>query len=77
MRKLMRGFLNWLDKRFPERVVITQAEFLTLKAQIEVLSKALSEERIKKIEAEISKFNVSMGFSGAPIPKMATAAFQR
>ena len=64
MRHWLRSILNWMDKRWPEKVVITQAEFLTLKAQIDVLSKSLAEDRIKKIEQEINKFNVSMGFAG-------------
>lgn len=77
MRHLLRSFLAWLDKRFPERVVITQAEFLTMKAQIDVMIKILNEDRLKKIEAEINKFNLHMGFGGAVLPKSVVQPFQR
>jgi len=79
MRTLLRNFIAWMDKRFPEKVVITQAEFLALRAQIDVLSKSVSEERIKKIEQEINKFNVSMGFAGTTTrgAQSMTQQFQR
>lgn len=78
MRKMLRAFLAWCDKRFPERVVVTEAEFLTMKAQLDVVSKLLNEKRLEKIEAEINKFNVAMGFGGSTvIPKGMVAPFQR
>lgn len=77
MRSMLRSFLAWLDARFPEKVVITQAEFLKMKADIEKFSGLLNEKRLEKIEAEINKFNVAMGFGGAVIPKGQTVPFQR
>jgi wobble nucleotide-excising tRNase len=70
MRKALRGFLNWLDRRFPERVVVTQVEYVGLKAKVEALEKALekvTEARLARIEAEISKLNVEMGFGGGTV----------
>lgn len=77
MRSMLRSFLAWMDKRFPEKVVITQTEFLKMKETIDAVSKAINEKRLEKIEAEINKFNVAMGFGGAVIPKGAVAQFQR
>ncbi len=77
MRKALRSFLAWLDARFPERVVVTQTEFLMMKAQIDVISKLLNEKRLEKMEAEINKFNVHMGFGGTVIQKGQTVPFQR
>lgn len=65
MRKILRNFLKWLDTRFPEKVVVTQADYLTLKAQMEVVEKILlkvNDDRLKHIEAEINKLNMSLGF---------------
>lgn len=76
MRSFLRSFLTWLDKRFPEKVVITQVEFLTMKAQLDVLAKSLSEQRLKSMEAEINKFNVAMGFAGN-ISAKGLSQFQR
>lgn len=64
MRQAIRNFLAWLDQRFPEKVVITQASFLELKGQIEDLRKQELDRRLKMAEAEINKFNVNMGFGG-------------
>lgn len=77
MRKILRNFLNWLDRRFPEKVVITQAQFEKLQADVKKLVETSSEVRFQKIEAEINKFNVHMGFGGALVPKGMAAPFQR
>jgi hypothetical protein len=76
MRSLLRNFLKWLDTRFPERVVVTQTEFLNMKAKLDNLEKVLTEGRLLKIEQEINKFNASMGFAGPSMKGMATQ-FQR
>lgn len=78
MRKVLRSFIGWLDRRFPERVVITQAEFEKLKQDMIKLSMLTSnEERLKKIETEINKFNIHMGFGGSVLPKGMERQFQR
>lgn len=77
MRAALRGFLAWLDHRFPERVVITQASFNELKAQVDALSKGNNHEsRLKHLEAEVNKFNLHMGFGGT-LPKVQAGGFQR
>ncbi len=80
MRKALRNFLAWLDKRFPERVVITQAAYDELLARIKAVEDAAGKvtiARIAHIEAEINKFNLHMGFGGAVIPKGMAQPFQR
>lgn len=77
MRSFLRSFLKWLDARFPEKVVVTQTEFIAMKEKLDALTKILNEKRLEKIEAEINKFNVHMGFGGTAIPKGAVAPFQR
>ncbi len=75
MRKLLRRFIEWSDKKWPDMVEVTMAEYLTLKAKIDVLEKSQIGERLNKIEAEINKFNVSLGFSGDLSRKL--GSFQR
>lgn len=66
-----------MDRRFPERVVVTEKEFLGLKEAVEKLGKLPDfETRIKNLEGEIAKMNVAMGFVG-PAAKSAMGAFQR
>lgn len=78
MRGWLRSFLAWLDTRFPERVVITNAEFLKLKESVAKLEKlTANEDRILKLESEINKFNVAMGFGGSALPKGTVVPFQR
>lgn len=47
---------EWLNKRFPERVVLNLKDYQESQVKLD--------QRIAKIEAEISKFNVSLGFAG-------------
>lgn len=77
MRRWLRGVLEWMDKRWPERVVVTQAEYMKLRETVDRVDKLLKAERLEKIEAEINKFNVAMGFGGSVVPKGTTIPFQR
>lgn len=77
MRSMLRAFLTWMDKRFPEKVVVTQTEFVAMKAKLEKLDVILNEKRLEKIESEINKFNVHMGFGGTVVPKGTAVPFQR
>lgn len=71
MRRFLRAYLNWLDRRFPERLVVTQESFARLKGDLiqhEALVKA-HEEKIKKLEEQMANINVAVGFS---VPKAGT-----
>lgn len=78
MRKQLRNLLDWMDKRFPEKVVVTSVEYAKMKEDLDSIKKAIGnvrEERLKKIEDEINKFNVSLGFGVAD--KFRVAPFER
>lgn len=115
MRSALRSLLFWLDTRFPEKVIVTQAELTSIKGRLDALSemwnkmpsvrdiekrlaevernlsaasfslenrltlleKTPNEDRIKRIEGEISKFNVSLGFAGSGNRAGAASGFQR
>lgn len=64
MLKLLRLFLKWADKRFPERVVITQSAYedLIRMTSQNTLTTAELSAKIVKLEFEVNKFNVAMGF---------------
>jgi hypothetical protein len=82
MIQLLKSFVEWLEKRFPPKVVVTLAEYEALQKSFEtVYVKSMAsgarldalEARQKKIDEEINKFNVAMGLSG-PMQK---ASWQR
>lgn len=49
----------WLNKRFPERVVVTQEEFLRLKANSERLEGIV--DRVGKLEMAVNAHSQMMG----------------
>lgn len=53
MKKALRGLLNWLERKFPDRVEVTTAEY-----------KALN-ERVKLLESKINTMGMAMGFGGS------------
>lgn len=62
MKGFLRSILDFLERKFPDKAVITTTDFKALKdvaARVPGL-----EERIRSMEVEINKFNVQMGFSG-------------
>jgi hypothetical protein len=66
MKNLLRSILNWLDRKFPDRVEVTPEKFDTLLKRLDILEKAqIADTRIKAIETEITKLNVSLGFVGS------------
>lgn len=75
---MLKAIVAWMDRKWPDRVVVTQADYDGLKASINSLQIVLNEEkvleRLKRIESEINKFNATMGLS-ATLGKM--GAFQR
>jgi hypothetical protein len=79
MKNLLKQFVAWLDRKFPDKVVVTEAEYRALKTKLDAIEAILgrySEARIKKIEDEINKFNVSLGF-GALMAKTGLTPFER
>ena len=72
MIKFLKALVSWLEKRFPEKLVITKADLDDLRARV----MAVDEKRIKHLEDEIAKFNVALGF-GAQRGMPGVMPFQR
>ncbi len=79
MKKALKAFVAWLDRKFPDRITVTQAEYDALKTAITSLQAVINEgkvvERLGKAESEINKFNASLGFAGGLVQK--AGPFQR
>lgn len=73
---LLKRFVEWAEKRWPEKVVVTKAEYDVLKAGVDGLLLTVNEKRIKQMEDEIAKFNVAFGF-GAQRGMSGVQPFQR
>lgn len=52
IKHLLQAIVGWLDRKFPDQVVLTKEEY------------AILEKRLKYLENEVTKFNASLGFSG-------------
>lgn len=61
-KAFIKAFSAWLDRKFPDRVEVTPAEWATLKSRLDKVEEIL--KTMPKIEAEINKFNIQLGFSG-------------
>lgn len=68
----MKRFLHWLvdflDRKFPDKVVVTAATYLTLKAQMETTAAILKNhaDEINHLKAQMANINVAVGFA---VPK--------
>lgn len=69
MKKILKALVAWLDRKFPDRIVVTQKDYDILNA------------RIKNMESEVAKLNVSLGFASmaanGPSLQTARGPFQR
>lgn len=52
MKTILRAILNWLDRKFPDKVTVTKADYDSI------------EKRLRYLEAEVTRFNASLGFMG-------------
>lgn len=55
MRKWIKAFIQWTERKWPDRVVVSQKDYDQMKADIIYL------------KAEITKFNASLGFAGVKV----------
>lgn len=79
MKKILRSILSWLDRKFPDKVVVTLAEYQKISDRIKAVEDDVAKfdiKRLQHIESEINKFNVHMGFGGM-MPKILSAEFKR
>ena len=71
MKSFLRAILNWLDRKFPDKLEVTPAEYGALvkgglenTGHIEML-----EARIKALETQMGNINLTLGFTA---PKFGT-----
>lgn len=69
MRVFLRALLSFLDRKFPDVVVVTQVEYDALKMRMTDLEtwQSENEDKIKMLQANLNNVNTAMGFSA---PKM-------
>jgi len=73
MTKMLRALVEWLERKFPDKIIVTASDYENLRLQglknendfkkVDEWAKRI-DERLKKIEAEINKFNAAFGFGG-------------
>ena len=68
MKRFLRWALDFLERKFPDKVIVTAASYLTLKAQMETTAAILKgqAEEIADLKKQIGNINIAVGFS---IPK--------
>ncbi len=64
MKRFLRGVLAVLERKFPDKVVITQRQFDALETAVLTTNQTIADfqSRVVKLEFEVNKFNVAMGF---------------
>lgn len=86
MKKLLRTYLNWLERKFPDRIEVTVAEYNSLLARMDRLTDLQDatdewavkiKERIEKTEIAINNLNVTAGLGGLAADKFKMAPFSR
>ena len=63
MKSFLRAVLNFLDRKFPDKVVLKIEDVKALEDRIKRLEEATGE--LDDIKASINRFNVAMGFMPA------------
>lgn len=69
MKRFLRAFLNWLDRKFPDKVMVTAENWSWVNQELKFQNdqrKAL-EERIKALETQMANTQLALGFTA---PKM-------
>lgn len=75
-KNALKSLVEWLDRKFPDQVVVTKEKFDFLEARLVAMEKIVTDQRLKTIEAEINKFNASLGFGGVT-ERLKVQPFQR
>lgn len=92
MKKLLRSILSFLDRKFPDQLVVTVKEYEEIKEAVKLVSQriattetilaAYKEEsgklvkKAEETEAAIGKLNLALGLSG-PFATSNAGKFQR
>ena len=75
MRQMLRNFLAWADKRWPETVVVTQAAYRDLLAKV-IAGEHADKEIVKRLEAVERDMN-NLKFQTGLGPKLDAKVFTR
>lgn len=69
MLKLMGQFVEWAEKRWPEKVVVTEDKYRELFREVFALESRVTalEAKIKAFETNLNNLNMAIGFAA---PKM-------
>lgn len=61
----MKAFLAWLDRKFPDKVLVTEASYLALLRRLAVLERdsVVVQERLRKLDVNVEMHNQAMGYS--------------
>jgi hypothetical protein len=64
LKSMLRGLVAWLDRKFPDRVVVTQLQYDSLVQSFNGMSGNVADltARVVKLEFEANKFNLAMGY---------------
>lgn len=85
MKKMLRALLGWLDRKFPDQVILTMDEHNALQGRIRALEgmannqdewSRKADERIKQADMAIKNLNVTLGLGGMA-DKFKTAPFHQ
>jgi hypothetical protein len=64
MKKLLRSLLAWLDRKFPDRVMVDPNEYASMKSKVLEL-----DVQVKALQTQMANINLTLGFSA---PKFGT-----
>lgn len=69
MKRFLKALVSWLDRKFPDKVVITTETYVELLETVSLHTEAIEKhvERIKELEGQMGRINIQLGYS---VPKM-------
>lgn len=64
MKSILRGILDFLERKFPDRLEVTLSDYQNIAATVGMHGDQISDMavRLQKLEAHISNLNLAMGF---------------
>lgn len=68
MKQLLRSLLAFLDRKWPDRVVVSDSDYRALNARLGALESNLAgvQEHLKRVDLNVQMHNQAMGFAQKP-----------
>lgn len=68
MRALIKRIIAWTERKWPDRILVTETDYIALKARLGALESDLAAlgERFKRNEAIVLQHSQAMGFAQRP-----------